>query len=60
MALLQLAFSPCKRWPCTLPHHRIVESLRLDKTSKIIESNHHPNTTVPAKPYPKVPHLHIF
>jgi len=32
----------------------------MEKTSKIIKSNHHPNTTMPAKPYPEVPHLHIF
>jgi len=40
--------------------HRIVESLRLEKTSKIIKSNHQPNTTMPAKPCPEVPHLHVF
>ena len=39
---------------------KIIESLRLDKTSKIIKSNCQPNTTMPAKPCPKVPHLHIF
>jgi len=27
----------------------------LEKTSKIIKSNHHPNTTTPAKPCPEVP-----
>jgi len=32
----------------------------LEKTSKIIESNYPPNTTMPIKPYPKVPHLHVF
>jgi len=32
----------------------------LEKTSKIIESNRPPNTNMPAKPYPKVSHLHIF
>jgi len=32
----------------------------LEKTSQIIESNHPPNTTMPTKPYPEVPHLHIF
>jgi len=41
-------------------NHRIIESLRLEKTSKIIKSNHPPNTTVPTKPYPEVQHLHIF
>jgi len=39
---------------------RIIESLRLQKTSKIIKSNHQPNTTVPAKPYPEVPYLRVF
>jgi len=37
-----------------------VESSRLEKTSKIIESNHHPNTPMPAQPCPKVPHPHVF
>jgi len=32
----------------------------LGKTSKIIKSNHPPNTAMPAKPCPEVPHLHIF
>jgi len=32
----------------------------LEKTSKIIESNHPPNTTIPTKPYPEVPQLHVF
>jgi len=43
--------------------HRIIESLRLEKTSKIIKSKttkHQPNTTMPAKPYPEVPHLLNF
>ena len=31
-------------------NHRITESLRLEKTSKIIKSNHHPSTTMPAQP----------
>ena len=38
----------------------IVESLWLEKTSKIIKSNRQPNTTTPAKPCPEVPHLHMF
>ena len=38
----------------------IIESLRLEKTSKIIKSNCQPSTTMPAKPYPEVPHLHVF
>jgi len=41
-------------------NHRVIESLRLGKTSKIIESNHHPSTPTPAKPRPEVPHLHVF
>jgi len=32
----------------------------LEKTSKIIDSNHPPNTTIPTKPYPKAPHVHVF
>jgi len=52
------------RAPAPLPGkhacHRITEPWRLEKTSKLIESNRHPNTTVPAKPCPQVPHLHIF
>jgi len=31
---------------------------RLEKTSKVIESNRHPSTPVPAKPRPQVPHPH--
>jgi len=41
-------------------NHRIIESLRLEETSKVIKSNHLTNTTMPAKPCPEVPHLHIF
>jgi len=33
---------------------------RLEKTSKIMKSNCQPNTTIPAKTYPEVPHLHVF
>ena len=40
-----------------LSDHRITDSLRLEKTSK---SNRQPNTTMPAKPCPEVPYLHIF
>jgi len=32
----------------------------LEKTSKIVKSNSHPNTTMPVKPCPVVPHLHVF
>jgi len=39
---------------------RIIESLRLEKISKIIKSNQQPNTTMPTQPYPEVPHLHVF
>jgi len=42
------------------PSYRIIESLRLEKTSKVIKSNRHPNPTMPAKPYPEVPCLHVF
>lgn len=42
----------------TLQCYRI-ESLRLDKTSKIIQSNLQLNTTIPAKAYHKVPCLFI-
>jgi len=30
----------------------------LEKTSKIMKANCHPNPTMPAKPRPEVPHLH--
>jgi len=32
----------------------------LEKTSKIIKSNHLPNTTMPDKPCPEMAHLHVF
>jgi len=38
----------------------LIESLRLEKTSKIIKSNRQPITTMPAKPCPEVPHPHVF
>ena len=38
--------------------HRIRESLRLEKTSNTMKSNHQRNTNMPAKPYPEV--LHVF
>jgi len=38
----------------------IIESSRLEKTSKIIKSNCQPNNTTLAKPRPEVPHLHVF
>jgi len=37
-----------------------MESLRLEKTSQITKSNCYPNPTMPAKPCPEVPHLHVF
>jgi len=40
--------------------HRITESLRLEKTSKITKSNCQPITAMPTKPCPKVPYLHVF
>jgi len=43
------------RWPAAF-----VESLRFEKTSKIIKSNRQHNTTVAAQPCPEVQHLHIF
>ena len=39
--------------------HRIIESLRLEKTSKIIKSSCQPNTTMPTKPCPEC-HIHTF
>jgi len=38
----------------------IIESSRLEKTSKIIKSNCQHNNIMPAKPHPEVPYLHIF
>jgi len=35
--------------------HRITESLRLEKTSQIIKSNHQPNISMTAKPCPAHP-----
>ena len=46
------------RWPGT----RVTASQShygWEKTSKIIKSNRHPNTTTPAKPHPKVPRLQV-
>jgi len=33
-----------------LQEREIIESLRLEKTSKVIKSNRQPNTTMPTKP----------
>jgi len=38
----------------------IIESLRLEKTSKSIKSNCQSNTTMPAKLCTEVPYLHVF
>jgi len=52
----QLNWSQSQRWAVYTGNlQRIPESLRLEKTSKIIESNRHPNPTMPAKPRPEVP-----
>jgi len=51
------------QWASASPqqqNQRIVESLRLEKTSKITKSNHQSITTVPTKPRPQVPRLHVF
>jgi len=45
------------------PHPKksgFIASLRLEKTCKIIKSNHQPNTTMPAKPCAEVPRLYFF
>jgi len=43
-----------QRYELSLKNHR------LEKTSEIMKSSHPLNTTVPAIPYPKAPHLHIW
>jgi len=45
---------------CMQPSHRIIAALRVEKTSKIIKPNRQPNTTMPAKPCPQMPHLPVF
>jgi len=52
--------SMCLSVTWLLLDHRIIESLRLEKTCKIIRSNRQPITTTPAKPCPEVQHLHVF
>jgi len=37
-----------------------MESLKLEKLSKIIKSNRQPNTTMSDKPCPEVPYLRLF
>ena len=71
-AILKWCWSPLHQCLCdrNLPKHMIspslhevvefTESLRLEKTSKIIKSSYQPITTTPAKPCPEVPHLHVF
>jgi len=39
---------------------RIIESLRLEKTSEIIKSNCQPISTLSTRPHPEVPHPHVF
>jgi len=51
-------FGTCFRY-CDWPGNRIIESLRLEKTSKIVKSNHQPITPMPAKPRREVPCLHV-
>jgi len=41
-------------------NYRIIELLRLEKTSEMIKSNCQPSTTMPAKPCPEVPYVHIL
>ena len=48
-------------WPELLrkaANHRIIEPLKLEKTSKIIQYNHQPIPIMPTEPQPSVPHLH--
>jgi len=56
MALMTTQELSCKRNSGRGNTHgdqcRIMESLRLEKTSKIIKSNRHPITTMPTKPCP--------
>ena len=40
--------------------HRIIESLRLEKTSNIMKTNRQLKTTMLAKSCPDVPYLHVF
>jgi len=57
--IISWLFQRCPKIVITAIGYQITESLRLEKTSKI-KSNRHPNTTMPAKPCPQVPHLHGF
>ena len=40
--------------------NRIIETLKLEKATKIIQSNHQPILTMPTKPCVSVPHLPFF
>jgi len=40
---------------CAHTDCKIIELLRLEKTSKVIKTNHQPSTTMPTKPYPQMP-----
>ena len=56
-----LKSAPCGTlWRRVYQFHRSTESWRLEKTSKIISSNHQSITPMPAKPCPEVLHLHSF
>ena len=46
--------------PLNTQNHRIIESLRLEKTSKITKYDCQPKSTMPAKLCPDVPYLHVF
>lgn len=52
MPLLSRDVTFCSHWYCLC--HRTTESLRLKKTSEILQSNHQPT-----KAHPQVPHLHV-
>ena len=47
-------------WENPVMRRKVIESLRLEKTSNIMKSNRQPSTTVPIKPCPEVPCLHVF
>jgi len=67
LMLLLCSVPACSRGNCTSAqvlrpksqNHRIIDSLRLEKTSKIIKSHRQPITTMPAKPCPEVPYLYL-
>ena len=52
---------PSRCWPLrNTTHHRIIESLKLEKTSKVIRSSRPLNTTMPTNSCPELPYLHVF